>query len=326
MTNLTNLGRKLAMVPIVGVLAAFCFNAALALDYPIRPVRLIVGYPASSGPDLVARLMGSWLSDRLGQSFVIETRPGAGSNIATEAVIRAPPDGYTLLLASGSNGFNANLYDRMNFNFLRDIAPVASIYRAPNILVLHPSVPAANTRDFVAYAKANPGKLNMASNGNGSTGHIYGGLFMNMTGIDMVHVPYRDNPLPDLLEGRTQVHFSPISSAIEFVKAGKLRALGVTSATPWAMTPDVPTVAEAVPGFEAGGWMGVAAPRNTPPDVISFLNKEINAVLAEPKFQVSLAAFGGEVFRGSPSDFGSFMTTYTEKWGKVITHAGIKLD
>ena len=299
---------------------------AMALDYPTRPVRLIVGFPASSGPDLVARLIGNWLSERLGQSFVIENRPGAGSNVATEVAVRAPADGYTLLLASGSNGFNATLYDKLTFNFLRDIAPVGSIYRAPNILVVHPAVPAANTRDFVAYAKANPGKLNMASNGNGSTGHIYGGLFRMMTGVDMVHVPYRDNPLPDLLEGRTQVYFSPISSAIGFIKSGKLRALGVTSATPWAMTPDTPTVGEAVPGFEASGWMGIAAPRGIDPGIVALLNKEINAALGDAKFQQSLAGFGGEVFGGSPSDFGAFMAAYTEKWGKVISFAGIKPD
>jgi tripartite-type tricarboxylate transporter receptor subunit TctC len=282
--------------------------------------------PASSGPDLVARLIGSWLSERLGQSFVIENRPGAGSNVATEVVVNAAADGYTLLLASGSNGFNATLYERLNFNFLRDIAPVGSIYRAPNILVVHPSVPAANTREFIAYARANPGKLNMASNGNGSTGHIYGGLFRMMTGVDMVHVPYRDNPLPDLLEGRTQVYFSPISSAIGFIKSSKLRALGVTSATPWAMTPDTPTVGEAVPGFEASGWMGIGAPRSIAAEIVALLNREINAALGDPKFQQSLAGFGGEVFGGSPSDFGAFMAAYTEKWGKVISFAGIKPD
>jgi len=307
-------------------LASAASGPAFALDYPTRPVRLIVGFPASSGPDLVARLIGNWLSERLGQSFVIENRPGAGSNVATEVAVRAPADGYTLLLASGSNGFNATLYDKLTFNFLRDIVPVGSIYRAPNILVVHPSVPAANTREFVAYAKANPGKLNMASNGNGSTGHIYGGLFRMMTGVDMVHVPYRDNPLPDLLEGRTQVYFSPISSAIGFIKSGKLRALGVTSAIPWAMTPDTPTVGEAVPGFEASGWMGISAPRGIDPEIVALLNKEINAALGDAKFQQSLAGFGGEVFGGSPSDFGAFMAAYTEKWGKVISFAGIKPD
>ena len=318
--------RKYLQMTGASALASAASGPAFALDYPTRSVRLIVGFPASSGPDLVARLIGNWLSERLGQSFVIENRPGAGSNVATEVAVRAPADGYTLLLASGSNGFNATLYDKLTFNFLRDIAPVGSIYRAPNILVVHPSVPAANTREFVAYAKANPGKLNMASNGNGSTGHIYGGLFRMMTGVDMVHVPYRDNPLPDLLEGRTQVYFSPISSAIGFIKSGKLRALGVTSATPWAMTPDTPTVGEAVPGFEASGWMGISAPRGIDPEIVALLNKEINAALGDAKFQQSLAGFGGEVFGGSPSDFGAFMAAYTEKWGKVISFAGIKPD
>ena len=311
---------------MTGVLACVASTPAMAIDYPTRPVRLMVGFPASSGPDLVARLIGNWLSERLGQSFVIENRPGAGSNVATEVVVHAPADGYTLLLASGSNGFNATLYDQLTFNFLRDIVPVGSIYRAPNILVVHPSVPATNTREFVAYAKANPGKLNMASNGNGSTGHIYGGLFRMMTGVDMVHVPYRDNPLPDLLEGRTQVYFSPISSAIGFVNSGKLRALGVTSATPWAMTPDTPTVGEAVPGFEASGWMGIAAPRGIDPAIVDLLNREINLALADAKFQQLLAGFGGEVFGGSPGDFGAFMAAYTEKWGKVISFAGIRPD
>ena len=318
--------RKFLQMTGASALASAASGPAFALDYPTRPVRLIVGFPASSGPDLVARLIGNWLSERLGQSFVIENRPGAGSNVATEVAVRAPADGYTLLLASGSNGFNATLYDKLTFNFLRDIVPVGSIYRAPNILVVHPSVPAANTREFVAYAKANPGKLNMASNGNGSTGHIYGGLFRMMAGVDMVHVPYRDNPLPDLLEGRTQVYFSPISSAIGFIKSGKLRALGVTSATPWAMTPDTPTVGEAVPGFEASGWMGISAPRGIDPEIGALLNKEINAALGDAKFQQSLAGFGGDVFGGSPSDFGAFMAAYTEKWGKVISFAGIKPD
>jgi len=318
--------RQFLQMTGVSALCSLAARPALALDYPTRPVRLIVGFPASSGPDLVARLIGNWLSERLGQSFVIENRPGAGSNVATEVAVRAPADGYTLLLASGSNGFNATLYDKLTFNFLRDTVPVGGIYRAPNILVVHPSIPAANTRDFIAYAKANPGKLNMASNGNGSTGHIYGGLFRMMTGVDMVHVPYRDNPLPDLLEGRTQVYLSPISSAIGFIKAGKLRALGVTSATPWAMTPDTPTVGEAVPGFEASGWMGIAAPRGIASEIVALLNKEINAALGDAKFQQSLAGFGGEVFGGSPSDFGSFMAAYTEKWDKVISFAGIKPD
>ncbi len=318
--------RQLLQLTGAGALTSIASSSAMALDYPSRPVRLLVGFPASSGPDLVARLIGSWLSERLGQSFVIENRPGAGSNVATDVVVHAPADGYTLLLASGSNGFNATLYDKLAFNFLRDIAPVGGIYRAPNILVVHPSVPVANTREFVAFAKANPGKLNMASNGNGSTGRIYGGLFRMMTGVDMVHVPYRDNPLPDLLEGRTQVYFSPISSAIGFIKSGKLRALGVTSATPWAMTPDTPTIGEAVPGFEASGWMGIAAPRGTDPATVDLLNREINLALADTKFQQSLAGFGGEVFGGSPSDFGAFMAAYTEKWAKVISFAGIKPD
>ena len=289
-----NRRKFLQMTGASALASAATSSPAFALDYPTRPVRLIVGFPASSGPDLVARLIGNWLSERLGQSFVIENRPGAGSNVATEVAVRAPADGYTLLLASGSNGFNATLYDKLTFNFLRDIVPVGSIYRAPNILVVHPSVPAANTREFVAYAKANPGKLNMASNGNGSTGHIYGGLFRMMTGVDMVHVPYRDNPLPDLLEGRTQVYFSPISSAIGFIKSGKLRALGVTSATPWAMTPDTPTVGEAVPGFEASGWMGISAPRGIDPEIVALLNNEINAALGDAKFQQSLGVSGAK--------------------------------
>jgi tripartite-type tricarboxylate transporter receptor subunit TctC len=298
----------------------------LAADYPTRPVRLLVGFPAGSGPDLVARLTGAWLSERLGQSFVIDDRPGAGSNVATEAALQATPDGYTLLLASGSNGFNATLYDRLSFNFTRDITPIASIYRAPNVLVVHPSVPATTLPDFIAHAKANPGKLNMASNGNGSTGHIYGGLFKMMTGVDMVHVPYRDNPLPDLLDGRTQVYFSPISSAAPFIKTGKLRALGVTSPERWSATPEFPTIAQFVPGFEAMGWMGLAASRGAPPEVVETLNREVKAALADETFRRRLADFGGEPFGGTPREFGDFIAAYTEKWAKVIRFAGIRPD
>ncbi len=310
-----------------GVAAGAMHGTAWAQTaWPSRPVRLLVGFPAGSGPDLVARLIGARLSERLGQSFVIEDRPGAGSNVATEAVVQSAADGYTLLLASGSNAFNMTLYDHLSFDFPRDIKLIGSIYRAPNVMVVHPSVGVTTIPDFIAYAKANPGKLNMASNGNGSTGHIFGGMFRMMTGVDMVHVPYRDNPLPDLLGGRTQVYFSPISSAVEFIKAGKLTALGVTASTPWPTLPGTPTIGESVRGFEAYGWMGLGAPANVSADVVTKLNGEINLALADTVFQKRLAEVGGETFGGSPSDFSSFVADYAEKWGKVIRFAGIRPD
>lgn len=316
------------MVSMLGAgLIAPAFGLRALGRYPAQPVRLVVGFSAGSGPDLMARVIGKWLSSRLGQAFVVDDRPGAGSTLATQRVVRAPADGYTLLVATGSNAWNATLYRTLPYDFLRDITPVASIYQAPAVLVVNPLVPANSVAALVAYAKANPGKLNMASAGNGSTGHVFGELFRMMTKTDLVHVPYRDNPVPDLLNGRTQVYFSPISSASAFIKTGRLRALGVTSTTRWAALPQVPTVAEDVPGFEAAGWMGIVGPKNLPGDIVSTLERAIKAGLADPAVQRRIAAIGGAVLQeDSPDDFGRFMADYTAKWAKVIRFAGIHLD
>jgi tripartite-type tricarboxylate transporter receptor subunit TctC len=299
---------------------------ARAQTYPTRPVRVIVGYPAGGGPDIVARLMSEWMSERLRQQFIVENRTGAGTNLATEVVVRAPPDGYTLLQVTASNAVNATLYDNLSFNFIRDIAPVASVDRTPFVMEVNPSVPVKTVLEFIAYAKANPGKINMASNGIGSAGHIAGELFERMTGVDMVHVPYRGSYLPDLLGGQTQVTFSPIPTSIAQIRAGKLRALAVTSTMRSEALPDIPTVGEFVPGYEASGWLGFGAPTNTPTEIIEKLNKEINAGLADPKIRARLADLGGSVFTGSPADFAKLIADETEKWGKVIRAANIKPD
>jgi tripartite-type tricarboxylate transporter receptor subunit TctC len=300
---------------------------ACAQAYPARPVRIIVGFAAGGAPDIAARLLAQWLSERLGQQFIIENRPGAGSNIATEAVVDAPADGYALLLVSLANAVNATLYEKLNYNFIRDIAPIASISHETYGMEVHPSFPAKTVPEFITYAKANPGKLNMASPGNGSGPHMAGELFKIMTGVDMVHVPYRGSPpaLTDLLAGQVQVMFSPMSSSIEYVKGGKLRALAVTTATRSATLPDLPTVGEFVPGYEASGWFGVGAPGKTPVEIVDRLNKEINAGLADSKLKARLADLGSEVFVGSPSDFGKHIAEETEKWGKVVRAAHIKV-
>ena len=299
---------------------------ALALDYPTRPVHVIVGYPPGSGPDLEARLIGQWLSERLGQPFIIENRPGAASNIATEAVVRAPTDGYTLLLVASANASNATLYDNLNFNFIRDIAPVASIMRAPFVMEVNPSLPAKSVPEFIVYAKANPGKINMASSGNGTLPHVAGELFKMMTGIDMVHVPYRGGApaMVDLISGRVQVGFNVVTESIGYIKAGKLRALAVTTAARSEVLPDIPTVSEFVPDYEASAWVGIGAPRNTPIEIIEKLNADINAGLADPKLKARFAELGATVSGGSPADFGRFITGETEKWAKVVKFAGIK--
>ena len=301
---------------------------ASALDYPTRPVRWIVGFPPGGGNDIFARLIGQWLSERLGQPFVIENRPGAGSNIATGAVVRAPPDGYTLLLANAANAINASLYDKLNFNFIRDIAPVAGIARVSVVMVVHPSVPAKTFPEFIAYAKANPGKLNMASNGNGSVPHLAGELFKVMTGVNMLHVPYRGTApaLTALLGGQVQVMFASVPGSVEYVRAGKLRALAVTTATRSDELPDIPTVGEFVPGYEVSQWYGVGAPKGTPVEITDKLNKEINGGLADPKMKARFADLAGIPIAGSPADFGNFIAAETEKWGKVIKFAGIKLE
>jgi tripartite-type tricarboxylate transporter receptor subunit TctC len=300
---------------------------ACAQAYPARPVRIIVGFAAGGAPDIAARLLAQWLSERLGQQFIIENRPGAGSNIATEAVVDAPADGYALLLVSLANAVNATLYEKLNYNFIRDIAPIASISHETYGMEVHPSFPAKTVPEFITYAKANPGKLNMASPGNGSGPHMAGELFKIMTGVDMVHVPYRGSPpaLTDLLAGQVQLMFSPMSSSIEYVKGGKLRALAVTTATRSATLPDLPTVGEFVPGYEASGWFGVGAPGKTPVEIVDRLNKEINAGLADSKLKARLADLGSEVFVGSPSDFGKHIAEETEKWGKVVRAAHIKV-
>jgi tripartite-type tricarboxylate transporter receptor subunit TctC len=301
---------------------------ATAQTYPARPVRLIIGYPPGGSADITARLLGQWLSERLGQPFIIESRPGASTNIATEAVVHAPPDGYTLLLVAPANAINATLYEKLNFNFIRDIAPVAGIISFPNVMVVNPSVPAKTVPEFIAYAMANPGKLNMASSGNGSTIHVSGELFKMMTGVNMVHVPYRGGApaLTDMISGQVQVMFDNVPTSIEFIRAGKLRALAVTTATRSEVLPDLPTVADFVPGYEASAWYGVGVPKGTPDDIIEKLNKEINAILADPKAKARLADLGASLLAGSPADFGKLVADETEKWGKVVRFSGAKPD
>jgi tripartite-type tricarboxylate transporter receptor subunit TctC len=296
--------------------------------YPTRPVRWIVPFGPAGGTDITARLIGQWLSERLGQPFIVENRPGGGSNIGTEAVVRAPPDGYTLLLVSTTNLINATLYDKLNFNFVRDIAPVAPIVRFPYMMVANPSVPAKTLPEFIAYAKANPGKINMASPGSGSMPHVNGELFKAMTGTNMVHVPYRSAAavMTDLLSGQVQLYFGTTASSLEYVRTGKLRALAVTIERRLDALPDIPTVGDFVPGYEAINWYGIGAPKNTPVEVIEKLNKETNAGLADPKIKARLADLGGEVLAGSPADFGKLIADETEKWGKVIKSAGIKAE
>ena len=301
---------------------------AQAQTYPSRPVRIIIGFAPGGVVEIVARLIGQWLSERLGQPFIIESRPGAASNIATEAVVRAPPDGYTLLLVTAANVINTTSYEKLNFNFLRDIAPIASIIRYPFVMVVNPSVPAKTVPEFIAYAKANPGKLTMASGGIGATTHLAGELFKVMTGVDMVHVPYRGlaASFTDLLGGQVQVTFASVTSSIAYIEAGKLRALAVTGATRSDALPDIPTVAEFVPGYEANIWFGVGAPKNTPSQIIDKLNEVINAGLPDPKIKARLAELGGTAFVGSPADFGKLIADDTEKWGKVIRALNIKAD
>jgi tripartite-type tricarboxylate transporter receptor subunit TctC len=301
---------------------------AKAQAYPSRPVRIIVGFAPGGGTDITARLMGQWLSERLGQQFVVENRPGAGSNIGTEVVVHAPSDGYTLLIVGSFNTINATLYDKLNYNFIRDIAPVANITRDPYVMVVNPSVPTKSVPEFIAYAKANPRKLNMASAGTGTGSHIAGELFKMMAGVDMVHVPYRGSgpALTDLLGGQVQVWFASMPSSIQYIRAGKLRALAVTTTTRSEALPGVPTVGEFVPGYDASTWYGVGAPKATPAEIIDKLNKEINAGLADPNIKARLADLGGTVLALSPADFGKFIVDETEKWGNVIRDLNIKAD
>jgi tripartite-type tricarboxylate transporter receptor subunit TctC len=311
-----------------GALLPALSKFASAQTYPARPIRLVIGYTPGGSADLTARLMGQWLSERLGQSFVVENRPGGGTNIATESVLRAPPDGYTLLLAAPANAINATLYDKLNFNFVRDIEPVAGIIRFPNVVVVNPSVPVKSIPELIAYAKANPGKLNMASSGNGSTIHMSGELFKMLTGTDMVHVPYRGGApaLTDLIAGQVHVMFDNIPTCAEHVKSGKLRGLAVTSTTRSDVLPDLPTVADFLPGYEASAWYGIVAPKNTSADIIGKLNKEINSVLADPAAKTRFAEVGAILLPGSPADFGKLLADETEKWGKVVKFSGAKVD
>jgi tripartite-type tricarboxylate transporter receptor subunit TctC len=301
---------------------------ASAQAYPSRPVRIVVGFPPGSGVDVVARLISPSLSERLGQPFVVENRPGAGSNIATEAVVRAAPDGYTLLWVGPPVAINATLYDKLNFNFLRDIAPVAGINREPNVMLVNPSFEAKTVPAFIAYAKANPGKISMASVGNGSVSHVAGELFKMMAGVDMVHVPYRGSgpALTDLIGGRVQVLFTTTSASMPFIKSGQVRALGVGTAARVEALPDLPLVSEFVPGFEASNFYGVGAPRATPTDIIDRLNKEISAILAEPKMKARLAELGATTLPLSPADFHKLVADETEKWAKVVKFSGAKPD
>ena len=297
---------------------------AWAQTYPARPVRLIEGFGAGGAGDIVARLIGQSLSERLGQSFVIENRSGAASNIATEAVVRASPDGYTLLLITTANALNATMF-KLNFDFTHDIAPVASIVRVPYVMEVHPSVPAKTVAEFIAYAKANPGKINLASAGIGSGTHVAGEMFKTMADLDLLHVPYRGAQVfPALLAGEVQVYFGPLLSSIAYIRAGNLRPLAVTTTTRSQILPDVPVVSETVPGYEASAWFGMGAPKNTPVEIIERLNTAVNASIADPKFQARLANLGGAVLAGSPADFGKLISDETKKWGKVIVAANIK--
>jgi tripartite-type tricarboxylate transporter receptor subunit TctC len=301
---------------------------ARAQAYPTRPVRIIVGFAPAGGTDIMARLIGQWLSERLGQQFVVENRPGGGGNIATEAVVRAPADGYTLLLITSTNTINTTLYEKLNFDFMRDIAPVATISRNTYVMVVHPSMPATTVPEFIAYAKANPRKLNMASAGTGAGSHIAGELFKMMAGVDMVHVPYRSGgpALTDLIAGQVQVYFATTVASIEYIRAGRLRALAVTTATRSDALPDIPTVGEFVPGYEASTWYGVGVPKNTPAEIVDKLNKEINTALADPKIKARFVDLGGDVLAHSPADFGKLIADETEKWGTVIRALNIKAE
>jgi tripartite-type tricarboxylate transporter receptor subunit TctC len=299
---------------------------ARAQSYPARPVRIVVGFAAGGSTDVTGRLLAQWLSERLGQPFVMENRPGAGTNIGTEAVVHAPADGYTLLFVTPANAINATLYDKPNFNFIRDIAPVSGIMRVPNMMEVHPSFPAKTVAELIAYAKANPGKISHASAGIGSSSHLAGELFKVMTGVDIVHIPYRGNApaLTDLLAGQVQLGFDSLPSTIEYIRAGRLRPLGVSTATRSQALPDIPTISETVPGYESSAFYGIGAPKGTPAEIIYVLNREINAGLTDPKLNARLADLGGMMLPGSAADFGKLIADETEKWSKVIRSANIK--
>ena len=302
-------------------------RGALAQAYPARPIRLVIGYPPGGSADITARLVAQFLGERLGQPLIVESRPGAGTNIATETVINAPADGYTLLLVAPANAINATLYEKLNHNYLRDTAQIAGLIRFPNVIVVHPSVPVTTVPELIAHLKANPGKLNMASSGNGSTIHMSGELFKMMTGTDMIHVPYRGGALAltDLIGGQVQVMFDNVPTAAEFIKSGKLRGLAVTSTTRSHVLPDLPTVADTVPGYEASAWYGLGAPKNTPAEIIGRINREVNALLADPKAQARFAELGAILLPGTAAEFGKLVADETEKWGKVVKFSGAKV-
>jgi tripartite-type tricarboxylate transporter receptor subunit TctC len=321
------LHRRTLLNSAAAALAVAAFpHFAAAQEYPSRPVRIIAGFAAGGGVDVTARLIGQWLAERLGQSFVIENRTGAGGNVGTEAVVNAAADGYTLLLATVPNAVNASLYEKLNFNFIRDTAPVAGIIRVPMVMLLNPSVPATTVAEFIAYAKANPEKVNMASAGNGSAPHMAGELFKMMAGVELVHVPYRGQgpALSDLLGGQVQLLFAATPGTTDYIATGKLRALAITTAARAKMLPELPTIADFVPGYEASQWYGISAPKNTPADIVSKLNREINAAIADPAMKARFAAIGGEPLPGSPAEFGRLIAEETEKWAKVVRAAGIK--
>jgi tripartite-type tricarboxylate transporter receptor subunit TctC len=322
------LRRTATILIAIGISALACIGSAAALDYPTRPVHFVVGYPAGGATDIFARLIGQRLSERLGQQFVIENKAGAGNNIGTEAVVNAAPDGYTVLLVNPANAINASLYVKLNFVFLRDIAPVAGFARVPNVMVVPPDFPAKTVAEFIAYAKANPGKVNMASSGNGTSVHLSGELFKAMTGVELQHVPYRGSApaITDLLGGRVQVMFDNMPSSISHIKSGSLRVLAVTTATRSPELPDVPTVGETVKDYEASAWFGMGAPKNTPKEIIEKLNGEINAILAEPEMKTRIGELGGITMIGSPAEFGQVIATETEKWEKVVKFAGARVE
>ena len=301
---------------------------ALPQAYPTRPVRIIVGNAAGGAPDTTGRLMAQWLSERLGQAFVVDNRPGGSSNIGTEAVVRASPDGYTLLLLTATNAINATLYPKLNFNFIRDITPIASLVHGPGVMVVNPSFPARTVPEFIAYAKANPGKVNYGSVGIGTPPHLYGELFKMMAGVDLLHVPYRSQPQvqADLIGGQIQVTFDPIVTSIEHIRAGRLRALAVTTAPRSGLLPEIPTIGEFLPGYEASGWHGVGAPRNTPVELIELLNKQINLGLADPKIKTLIANLGYQPYTTSPAEFAKFIAEETDKWAKIVRFSGAKLE
>jgi tripartite-type tricarboxylate transporter receptor subunit TctC len=303
-------------------------GSAAAADYPTRPVRWIVGYPAGGSTDITARIMGQWLSERLGQQFIVENKPGAGNNIGTEAVINSPPDGYTVYLVNPANAINATLYQKLSFNFIRDMLPVAGFMRVPNVMEVTPSLPVKTVGEFIAYAKANPGKINWATSGNGTSVHLSGELFKVMTGVELQHVPYRGSApaLTDMISGQVHVMFDNMPSSLPHIQGGKLRALAVTTAMRSDALPDVPTVGDTVAGYEASAFFGMGVPKGTPPEIIEKLNKEINAGLADPKIKAKLAELGGMLISGSPADFGKVVAEETDKWAKVIKSGGVTLE